>query len=90
MANNKICHADLHASSLFFFPRKCPETTAPPVARAENTLISKMLTVSTSETPETAASPAAETIIVSAIPTAIARICSMISGIISFRRSFPE
>jgi len=28
VANNKICHADLHASSLFFFPRKCPETTA--------------------------------------------------------------
>ena len=49
--------------------------------------MSRMFTVSTSDTPETAASPAADTMIVSAMPTAIASVCSIIRGMISFFRS---
>ena len=55
---------------------------APPVARAEKMLISRILIASTSDTPETAASPQLETMTVSAIPMVMARNCSMISGII--------
>ena len=65
-------------------------TTAPPVASAASTLMMRLLNISTRETPETAASPTEEIIIVSAIPTVMARVCSRISGIISFFRSLLE
>lgn len=45
---------------------------------------------STSEIPETAASPQEETITVSAMPIVTASICSMISGTIRFRRLLLE
>ena len=90
VANMMICQAALLASSGCFCPRKCPATTAPPVASAEKTLISRMFTVSTRDTPDTAASPTTDIIIVSAMPTAIASVCSMTRGMISFFRSLFE
>ena len=60
------------------------------MARAEKMLIIKMLMASTSETPETAASPQTETMTVSAMPMVMDRNCSTISGIISRCRSFLE
>ena len=62
-------------------------TTAPPVARAEKTLMMSTLIRSTSATLDTAASPAEDTIIMSAMPTMTARNCSMIRGIMSFFRA---
>lgn len=85
---NTSCLADWQASSLLPAPIHCDVTTAPPVASAASTLMIKLLNMSTSDTPETAASPAEEIIIVSAIPTVMASVCSKISGIISFRKSF--
>ena len=72
-----------NASSLFSSPSSWAAMTAPPVAMAVNTLISRILSVSTREIPETAVSPTPATMIVSAIPTKTARNCSMISGRIS-------
>ena len=46
--------------------------------------------LSTSETPETAASPAVVTISVSAIPTLKSKNCSIISGTISRTKAFFE
>ena len=66
-------------------PRYWETTTAPPVASAEKIWISRILMESTNDIPETAASPAEVTITVSAIPTAIARNCSTISGTMSLR-----
>ena len=66
--------ADSHARFLFFCPIYWEATTAPPVATAANTLIKSVLIISTSDTPEVAASPTLETIIVSTIPTVTARI----------------
>lgn len=49
-----------------------------------------VLIESTKDTPETAASPTAETMTTSAMPTKTARICSIIKGIRRRRRSFFE
>ena len=75
--------ADSHAASFFLCPRYCPATTAPPVASAAKILMSSTMTWSTSETPDTAASPTLAIIIESAIPTSTARSCSTTSGIIN-------
>ena len=53
-----------------FLPRYCPAITAPPVARAVKILMMSSMTVSTKETPETAASPTRATMIESESPTA--------------------
>lgn len=84
------CLADLLASSLCLAPRHWEVTTAPPVASAAMILNIRILIMSTSETPDTAASPTEEIIMVSAMPTVMASACSKISGMISFRRSLPE
>ena len=68
----------------------CEATTAPPVAMAEKMLIRRMLMLSTSDTPDTAASPTFATIMVSAMPMVTARICSIISGTIRRRSSSLE
>lgn len=62
-------------------------TTAPPVARAAKMLMIRTLMRSTSATLETAASPAEETIMMSAMPTMTARNCSIIKGRMSLRRA---
>ncbi len=82
--------AELRALSRFLFPRYWAVITAPPVARAAKILIKRTLIVSTRETPETALSPAADTMIISAIPTATAKNCSIISGTINLFKSFLE
>ena len=74
------CPALRAASSGFWAPRYWLVTTAPPVARAAKMVMISWLIISTSDTPEMAASPAEETIMVSAIPTSTLRACSMISG----------
>ena len=61
-------------------------TTAPPVARAAKILRISTLIRSTRATLDTAASPAAETMVMSAMPTMTERNCSMIRGRISLRR----
>ncbi len=86
----RSCTADLRASSLRLAPRNWEVTTAPPVASAAMMLNIRILIISTSETPETAASPTEEIIMVSAMPTVMASACSKISGMISFRKSLPE
>ena len=68
------------ASLRRFAPMNCEATTAPPVASAENSAISTLQNMSTSETPEIAASPSAETITVSAMPTKMLSVCSIRSG----------
>ena len=52
-----------------FLPMYWPAMTAPPVARAVKILMIKSMTVSTRETPETAASPTRATMMESASPT---------------------
>ena len=62
----------LDAWQAFFrsrWPRYCDAITAPPVATAAKTALMSMLIMSTSDTPEIAASPTEEIIIVSAMPT---------------------
>ena len=76
--------ADWQALSLLLCPRYWEDTTAPPVATAAKILMNRVLTISTRETPEVAASPAFDTIMVSTIPTDTASICSTIRG--SIRR----
>ena len=61
-------------------PRCWLVTTAPPVASAPNSVMISWLIISTSDTPEIAASPTDDTITVSAMPTRISSICSMMSG----------
>ena len=73
--------------SISLCPMYCDTTMVPPVARALNTYKNTPLIMSTRETPEIAASPACDTIIVSATPTSMTRTCSMISGTISAFRS---
>ena len=85
----RSCAAESLACLGRFAPMYCEVTTAPPVASAEKTAKTRLLIMSTRETPETAASPTAEIMTVSAIPTVMASACSKISGIISLRRS-PE
>ena len=71
----------LRAASLgFCAPRYWLVTTAPPVASAANTVMMSWLIISTSDTPEMAASPAEETMTVSAMPTNTLSACSMTSG----------
>ncbi len=78
------CLEASHARSFVFLaPSSCATTTAPPVASAEKMLMMSTLSISTSDTPETAASPTEETIIVSARPTVMST-CSITSGKISF------
>ena len=79
--------ADSLAFSLSSCPRYWEATTAPPVDTAANTLIIRLLIMSTKDTPDVAASPALETIMVSAMPTVTARICSTIRGAIRRIRS---
>ena len=73
-----------------FFPRYWEQTTAPPVESAARSWMISVLIESTKDTPETAASPTAETMTTSAMPTKTARICSIIKGIRRRRRSFFE
>ena len=61
-------------------PKNWLVTTAPPVASAANTLKIRLLIMSTSDTPEMAASPTLETMTVSDMPTSAASACSMTSG----------
>ena len=70
----------LAASSGRLAPRCWLVTTAPPVASAPNSVMISWLIISTSDTPEIAASPTDDTITVSAMPTRISSICSMMSG----------
>ena len=79
----KSCLADALARSRSLHPIYCPHTTAPPVARAANPKNTSVLTESTRDTADTAASPTLATMIESARPTVIARNCSMIKGRIS-------
>ena len=76
----RSCLAATQAFSLLFMPMYCEATTAPPVARAEKIWIRRMLMESTSEIPETAASPTLATMIVSERPIVTARNCSATSG----------
>lgn len=71
-------------------PRYWEATTAPPVASAENILISSTLMESTREIPDTAASPQVETIMVSIMPMVTASNCSSMSGMSRRRRSSLE
>ena len=82
--------ADWQALSLLLCPRYWEDTTAPPVATAAKILINRVLTISTKDTPEVAASPAFDTIMVSTIPTDTASICSTIRGSISRFKSWLE
>ena len=61
-------------------PKYCVTITEPPPATAVNIAIIKLFTSLTIDTPEIAASPAADTIIVSAMPTNITRSCSISKG----------
>ena len=78
--NQTSCVADSQAASFLLWP-------APPVANAANMLIRSTITWSTSDTPDTAASPTLEIIIESAMPTSIARNCSIMRGMISAARA---
>jgi hypothetical protein len=78
------------AFSCSFAPRYWLTTTAPPVASAANSTMMRLFIISTRLTPEMAASPQRETIMVSAMPTVTARNCSMSSGPTSRSRSFWE
>ena len=68
------------ASARRLAPKNWLVTTAPPVASAANTLKIRLLIMSTSDTPEMAASPTLETMTVSDMPTSAASACSMTSG----------
>ena len=68
------------AFSVLRAPKYCPATTAPPVARAVNRLMSRTLMESTRDTADTAASPTLATITESAMPTNMERNCSATRG----------
>ena len=74
------CPALRRACEPCLAPRNWLVTTAPPVASAAKMLKIRLLIISTSETPEMAASPTLETITVSDMPTRAASACSMTSG----------
>ena len=78
------CFAASQARLLSRAPSSCATTTAPPVASAAKMLIMSTFIISTSETPDTAASPHEETMMVSARPTVMASTCSSTSGQMSF------
>ena len=86
-AISSSCAAAIQASSCLLAPINWLITTAPPVASAASSDIITLLTMSTRDTPDTAASPAKLTITVSDIPTVIAKNCSIISGTISTFKS---
>ena len=86
----RSCFAERQASSRLDAPMNWLVTTAPPVARAARMLMMRLLNMSTRETPDTAASPTEEIIMVSAMPTVMARVCSRIRGMISFFKSLLE
>ena len=81
--DNISCFAAALAFLRSSLPRYWEAIIEPPVARAEKILISRMLMESTRETPDTAASPQLETMIVSIMPMVTARNCSTTSGRIS-------
>ena len=83
----KSCLAAAFALGWSSRPRYWDATIEPPVESAAKTLSSSRLIESTSETPETAASPTLDTMKVSAMPTVAASTCSMISGMISRTKS---
>ena len=64
-------------------PRNWLVTTAPPVARAANSVSTTLLIMSTKLTPEMAASPTEDTITPSHIPTSTVSPCSMTRGMMS-------
>ena len=68
-------------------PIAWPATMAPPVARAVKALIKSIITESISDTADTASSPTVDTMTESARPTNINKNCSIIYGIIRFRKS---
>ena len=74
------CEADSFVFSSSLFPRYCVTITEPPPAIAVNIAIIRLFTSFTMDTPEIAASPAADTMIVSAIPTSITNSCSTNKG----------
>ena len=61
-------------------PRYWLTTTAPPVASAANSTMMRLLIISTRLTPEMAASPQRDPIMVSAMPTVTSSSCSTSSG----------
>ena len=79
------CFAARLARVSSLVPRYWLTTIAPPAARAEKTLIISTLRESTSETAETALSPAFATMTVSIMPVSTSRNCSPTSGQISRR-----
>ena len=81
------CFAACLALSKVPCPTNCAATTAPPVAKAANILIKRILIPSTKETAETAASPTLATITVSKKPTKITNNCSITSGTINLFKS---
>ena len=89
--SSRLSRTSWPALSSVSFLRRAPRywltTTAPPVARAASRLITRLLIMSTRLTPEMAASPHRDTIMVSAIPTVVASSCSISSGTISFTSS---
>ena len=88
VVTNSSCLAATLARLLSSRPRYWDATIAPPVARAEKMLMSRMLIASTRDTLDMAASPVLATMMVSAMPMVTARNCSTIRGKINLRRSF--
>ena len=84
------CVAESRADFSFFAPRNCDATTAPPVEIAAKMLIRKLFIMSTSDTPDTLASPNDEIIIVSTEPTRQNSICSKASGMTRRHKSLSE
>ena len=81
------CPALLSAFFCSFAPKNWLTTTAPPVASAANSTMIRLLIISTRLTPEMAASPQRDTIMVSAMPTVTSSSCSISSGPVSFSSS---
>ena len=76
----KSCFEASFALPLSRRPRYWATTTAPPVESAENIWMMSVLILSTSDTPDTTASPEVVTITVSAMPTVFSKNCSITSG----------
>lgn len=77
---NTSCPALFRASSCLRAPKNWLVITAPPVAKAANRFKMTLLIMSTRDTPDMAASPTAETITPSHMPTRAARACSITRG----------
>ena len=89
-AHISTCLADSSARSLSLQPRYWLHRIVPPVAIEANRYITSLFMESTRETPDTAASPTLETMMVSTVPIRESITCSIISGITSFLRSAAE